>query len=200
MSNAQIIINQLNYSIPNGNNLFKDLSLAFSVNKTGLIGRNGVGKSTLLKLIVGEILPDSGSVNIAGKIAYCPQNYLVYLEQTVSEILEIKPKLDALDRITSGSTDIYDFELLNEDWNIKERVITQLVNFGLHIDNLNRTINSLSGGEITRLMLAKQFIIKPDFIILDEPTNNLDINAKQHLYQAIKAWTGGLLIVSHDRD
>jgi ATPase subunit of ABC transporter with duplicated ATPase domains len=200
MSNARIIINQLNYSIPNGNHIFKNLSLAFPNQKTGLIGKNGVGKSTLLKLIVGELSPTSGSIHVVGKIAYCPQNYSVYLEQTIAEVLAIKSKLAALERITSGSTDIGDFELLNEDWNIKERVYEQLTNFGLNIDNLKREIRSLSGGEITRLMLAKQFIIKPDFIILDEPTNNLDITAKHALYQAVATWANGLLIISHDRE
>lgn len=195
---AQIIISNLNYSFPNGKNIFKNLSLSFSANKTGLIGKNGVGKSTLLKLIVGELLPDFGSINIVGEVAYCPQNYAVYLEQTIAEVLEIKAKLEALERIAQGSIDIRDFEILNDDWKIKERISEQLINLGLDI-NLTRKVGSLSGGEITRLMLAKQFIIKPDFIILDEPTNNLNLKSKHLLYQALETWTGGLLIVSHDR-
>jgi ATPase subunit of ABC transporter with duplicated ATPase domains len=198
MSNAQIIINNLNYSLPNSKNLFKDLSLTFSAQKIGLIGKNGIGKSTLLKLIANELSPDSGNINIIGKIAYCPQNYASYTEQTIAEILAIKAKLEALNRIAQGSTDIFDFETLNDDWNVKEHTNEQLLKFGLNLE-LARKVNSLSGGEITRLMLAKQFILKPDFIILDEPTNNLDSKSKNLLYQVVKDWTSGLLIVSHDR-
>lgn len=198
MSNIQIAINNLNYSLPNGQHIFNNLVYTFAAEKIGLIGKNGIGKSTLLKLITGEFAPNSGSVNIIGKVAYCPQNYSIYAEQTIAEILAIQPKLEALDRIIQGSSNIIDFEILDEDWNIRERVNEQLSKFELRLD-LMRKIDSLSGGEITRLMLAKQFISNPDFIILDEPTNNLDLKSRNLLYKAVAEWSGGLLIVSHDR-
>jgi len=194
-----IRINHLIYSIPNHKPLFKDLSLTFGSEKTGLVGRNGVGKSTLLKLILGMLVPDAGSIDTVGRIAYCPQELEIAAEETVADRLGVAGKLKALQRIAQGSTDETDFLMVNDDWNVQERTRQQLAELGLFHIHLDRKFFTLSGGERTRVILAQAFLAKPDFIILDEPTNNLDAASRDFLYAAIQQWQGGLLVVSHDR-
>lgn len=199
MSQFNILIQNISYTIPNGKQLFHQLTLSIGNEKSGLIGKNGVGKSTLIKLISGELTPDSGTINIIGTIATCPQNFTQYLNFTIAEIFAVDKKITALHNILHGSIDEQDFITLNDDWLVKERINEQLKNFGLENIDLNRSLKSLSGGEITRLWLAKTFFTNADFIILDEPTNNLDSKCRALLYRAIREWQHGMLVVSHDR-
>ncbi len=199
MSQPQILINQVSFNLPTGIALFNELTLAFSKYKTGLVGRNGVGKSTLIKLILGELYPNSGSIQVGSKLAYVPQNLLVSPEMSVAGLLGYEEKMNALHRIAQGSIDESDFAILNEDWNIEERIQQQLVIFGLHAIPYHRQLHMLSGGEITRLLLAKAFLSDADFLLLDEPTNHLDSTARQQLCNAIQQWDRGLIVVSHDR-
>lgn len=196
---STILIHNLTYHIPNDKPLFTALTLVLRAEKIGLVGKNGIGKSTLLRLIVGELMPDSGSIETIGSIAYCPQKTTLDLTTTVADMLNVSEKLQALDRITQGSTAEKDFLLLNEEWLVHERITQQLATFGLTHIHLDRPLNTLSGGERTRLFLAKAFIANPDFIILDEPTNNLDSASRKLLYAAIEQWQRGLIVVSHDR-
>lgn len=197
-SSPLILINQLNYATSNLS-ILTDLSLTFASEKTGLIGRNGIGKSTLLKLIMGELCPKSGSIQVAGKLAYCPQQTIENDAATVADLLGIREKLVALERIRLGSTNELDFQIIGEDWLIKEDTSLRLTQFGLAELELDQPLKTLSGGEKTRLYLAKAFIANPDFILLDEPTNNLDKAARHLLYNAIANWSKGVLVVSHDR-
>lgn len=199
MSQPQILINQICFNLPTGAALFKELTLAFSKHKTGLVGRNGVGKSTLIKLILSELYPDSGSIQIEGKLAYVPQNLYFDHEVSIAGWLGVEEKINALRRIAEGSINENDFAILNEDWNIEERIQQQLAIFGLHLIPYHRQLHTLSGGEMTRLFLAKAFLSDADFLLLDEPTNHLDGTARRQLYRAIQEWHGGLIVVSHDR-
>ena len=196
---SQIIIQRLTFTTSDGNAIFSDLSLAFSNEKTAIVGKNGIGKSTLLKLITGMLQPTSCSIKVTGLLGFCPQNFTPYFKQTIAEIFEVKDKLIALENISNGSTKIEDFETLDEDWSVSENITTQLNRFGFNNLSLDRQLQDLSGGEITRVWLAKLFYDKPDMILLDEPTNNLDAQGKQWLYQAISEWNKGLIIISHDR-
>lgn len=195
----QILIQNINYKTADNKSIIKDLTVSFGQHKTAIVGRNGIGKSTLLKLMMGEIKPSSGSIHLSGTLSYFPQNFTPYLEQTVIEILGVAKKLAALYNIEKGSMDSQDFETIGDDWDIQSRVVKQLKLFGLDNIELNRSLFSMSGGEITRLWLAKVFFEESDFVILDEPTNNLDLKSKQMLYEAIQRWNKGLIIVSHDR-
>lgn len=197
-SNTYILIHHLHYTV-NDKPLFTDLSFALGNEKTGLIGRNGVGKSSLLKIIMGEISPQAGTLQINKPLGYCPQQIQMTPDQTVADFLAIRDRLDALFRIQAGSIDEQDFQLVADDWLIEERTGQQLAEVGLAHLPFNQAIQNLSGGEKTRLQLAKVFLANPNFIILDEPTNNLDQEARQFLYTLIARWNKGLLIVSHDR-
>lgn len=195
----QILLHDLNYFAANDQCVFKDLTLFLGNVKTGVVGRNGIGKSTLLKLIAGELIPASGSIQVTGTLGYCPQLLLPDISLTVGELLGIKAKLDALARIESGVIHDADFEILGEDWMIRERITRDFSAFGLDGLRLDQHICELSGGETTRLMLIRAFSHDPDYLILDEPTNNLDLYARRRLYEKIVQWEKGLLVVSHDR-
>lgn len=195
---SYILINQVTYASEN-KLIFDKLSLALHAKKTGLIGRNGSGKSTLLKLIVGTLLPQAGSIEVTGSLAYCPQALPETANKSVADLLDVQQKLTALEHIQHGSVDAHDYQMLNDDWLVAERLQQQLSEFGLSHLHLNWPLQQLSGGEIMRLLLAKVFLTHADFIILDEPTNNLDRQARQLLYSAIQKWKKGMLIVSHDR-
>lgn len=200
MSHHPILINEMSFKLANGQTLFKQLNLAFSRHKTGLVGRNGIGKSTLMKLVMGELCPHSGKIHTEGSIAYIPQHLSISAEMTVAHLLGCEEKMYALYRITQGSVDEHDFNILQEDWEIKDRMQRQLTEYGLNGIPFNRSLSELSGGEMTRLMLARAFNSDADFLLLDEPSNHLDTSAKQQLYCAIKQWQAGLIVISHDRE
>lgn len=199
MRDPQILIQQMSYILPNGKTVFTDLSLAFSKQKTGLIGKNGIGKSTLIKLINGELRPNTGIIDVAGTVAYVPQSPQFSAEETVADFLGCAAKLIALQRIENGSVEEQDYATLNEDWTVAERLQQQLASFGLAYIPWWRPLSQLSGGEMTRLWLAQVFAADVDFLLLDEPTNHLDASARKLLYHAITQWTGGLIVISHDR-
>lgn len=197
--NSRIILNHLCYATPD-KPLFSELSLSFLPEKYGVIGRNGVGKSTLLKLIVGELLPTAGSIQTEGKISFFSQETLNRPDVSVAAALGIAEKLQALQRINQGSIDEQDYAIVGDDWLLQEKTQQQMQAFSLQNITLDRPLASLSGGEQTRLFLVKAFLSGADYLILDEPTNNLDSSARQALYQAIINWPHGLIIASHDRE
>lgn len=199
MTQPQILVNHISFHLPTGKAIFSDLMLTFSQYKTGLVGKNGIGKSTLIKLILGELSPDSGLIQIEGRLSFVPQNPALSEDTTVAGFLECEEKLNALHRITEGSVDEKDFIILNDEWDIEERVRKWLDAFGLSHIPYHRQVTMLSGGETTRLFLAKAFLSNADFLLLDEPTNHLDSLAREQLYRVIQKWQGGLIVVSHDR-
>lgn len=179
--------------------LFDDLSIAFPANKTALVGRNGIGKTALLKLIIGELQPTSGTIQVHAKVRYCPQNFIFPDDATVIDVFDLSAQWQCSVRIETGIADQDDFEIMEANWNCIHEVKQQLARFGLTHISLDRNISSLSGGERTRLLLAKCFAPGANFLILDEPSNSLDTEARALLYQAIQQWPHGLLVVSHDR-
>lgn len=199
MTQPQILVNNICFQLPNGKNIFNDLTLAFSKQKIGLVGRNGIGKSTLLKLILGELLPSIGSIQVEGQISFLPQNPEISFDSTLAGFLECEEKINALHRIIQGSIDEKDFIILNEKWDIEKHTKEWLETFGLSHIPYDKKISLLSGGELTRLFLTKIFLSNADFLLLDEPTNHLDVTAREQLYRAIQTWQGGLIVVSHDR-
>ncbi len=198
MLKQNLVCENLSYSVGD-RRLFSNLFVSFGNEKTGLVGSNGTGKTTLLRLIVGELTPQTGVVHTNCKIGYMPQNFVINQDQTIAQVFGIDKKIAALERINSGSANQQDFEIVGEGWDTAEKAKLALSKVNLGYLDLSRKIKSLSGGETTRMFFAHLLLNNPNFLILDEPTNNLDTESRQALYDAIKNFDGGLLIVSHDR-
>jgi ATPase subunit of ABC transporter with duplicated ATPase domains len=190
----------LSFAWPDGTPVFEDLQIAFGPGRTGLVGVNGSGKSTLLKLIAGELTPTDGTVRVAGEVGYLPQNVTLDTALRVDEALGIAATRAALHAIEAGDVAEEHFAAVGDDWDVEERALATLGQLGLgHVD-LDRTIGEISGGESVLLRLAALLLRRPDVLLLDEPTNNLDLFARRRLYDAVSAWSGVMIVVSHDRE
>ncbi|WP_415953520.1 ABC-F family ATP-binding cassette domain-containing protein [Streptomyces sp. KLOTTS4A1] len=190
----------LDFTWPDGTEVFDGLHLAVGPGRTGLIGLNGSGKSTLLKLIAGELDPSEGTVKIAGEVGYLPQNVTLDTALKVDEVLGIDATRAALHAIEAGDASEENFTAVGDDWDVEERAIALLDQLGLGHVGLDRTIGEVSGGESVLLRLAALLLRRPDVLLLDEPTNNLDLYARRRLYAAVQAWPGVMIVVSHDRE
>ncbi|MFI6732163.1 ABC-F family ATP-binding cassette domain-containing protein [Nonomuraea sp. NPDC050451] len=194
-----IVVDHVSFGWPDGTKVLDGLDAAFPAGRTGLIGTNGSGKSTLLKIIAGELAPRPGSVSVSGEIGYLPQNVPLGARRTVSDLLEISATRAALHAIESGDVAEEHFAAVGDDWDVEERARAELDRLGLDHVGLDRTVGTLSGGETIMVALAAQLLKRPEVLLLDEPTNNLDLDARERLYAAVAAWSGVLVVVSHDR-
>ncbi len=151
--------------------------------KVGLIGPNGSGKTTLLKLILGEIQPDSGSVHLGTKLA------IAYFDQFRAALDE---EATLSDTINPGA----DFVEID---GVRKHVISYLGDFLFPPERAKAPVKSLSGGERNRLLLARLFSRPANVLVLDEPTNDLDIETLELLEDLLQSYKGTLFLVSHDR-
>jgi len=198
-STQPIILNNLTFRLPNSSVHFNNINLSFERLKYGIVGRNGVGKTTLLKLLIGELKPDSGSID-APVIHYVQQDHnAIANNATISDILGVTAILQSLRRINNGSIAEYDFETVGDDWNIAQRVKNVLSHLHLWPINLNQPFHILSDGQKTKVLLAKTIIFPANFYAFDEPTNNLDSESRDSLNQVIDNLSSGVIVVSHDR-
>ncbi|MEU8461134.1 ATP-binding cassette domain-containing protein [Streptomyces sp. NPDC029003] len=197
---AFVTCSALSFDWPDGTPLFEGFQLAVGPGRTGLIGLNGSGKSTLLKLAAGELTPSAGQISVAGTIGYLPQNATLDTALRVDEALGIHATRAALHAIEAGEATEANFAAVGDDWDVEERALATLDQLGLARIGLDRTVGELSGGECVLLRLAALLLARPDVLLLDEPTNNLDLSARRRLYAAVDAWSGVLLLVSHDRE
>ncbi|MFF5671832.1 ribosomal protection-like ABC-F family protein [Streptomyces hygroscopicus] len=199
MSDASVICSNLSFSWPDDTPVFDDLSFTVGSGRTGLVAPNGSGKSTLLKLIAGKLRPTTGSVSVTGTLGHLPQTLPLTGDLTVAEVLGVAEVIRALDAVESGDVSEEHFTTIGDDWDIEERTRAQLDRLGLAHLALDRSLSTLSGGQIVSLGLAAQLLKRPDVLLLDEPTNNLDLDARHKLYDVLTDWNGCLLLVSHDR-
>ncbi|MCX4671610.1 ATP-binding cassette domain-containing protein [Streptomyces sp. NBC_01381] len=197
---TSITCTSLDFTWPDGTGVFDGLQVAFGPGRTGLIGVNGSGKSTLLKLIAGELTPGDGAIRVAGDIGYLPQNVTLDTGLRVDDVLGIAGTRAALHAIEAGDVADEHFTAVGDDWDVEERAIATLDQLGLGHIGLDRTTGEVSGGESVLLRLAALLLRRPDVLLLDEPTNNLDLYARRRLYEAVEAWSGVLVVVSHDRE
>jgi len=196
---SRVILKNISYTIPNGTKIFNELSFSFNPELTGLVGKNGIGKSTLAKIVDKQIIPQSGKVEIIGKVKYLPQNFSEFQDKTVADVFLIKEKYDALKRLQEGNGNENDLFILDDDWELESRINIAKEKMKIsHID-LSRNYDSLSGGEKVKCMLASLLICNPDFIILDEPTNHLDSEGRKIVYNFVSNWKNGMIVISHDR-
>ena len=208
-----ITLDHISYAHPSEPALFIDLSAVFSAPLTGLIGDNGCGKTTLMRLILGELTPDSGSVVAPERMAHLSQDLGLGSDQTLAELCGISEVLRALQAVESGEYSPELYEAIGDRWDVEERTLATLTTYGFTpaalVDRDNpeavralfaRRMHSFSGGEAVIAALASLTASNPEFILLDEPTNNLDSAAKAQLFETLKALPCPALIISHDRD
>ncbi|MEJ1962412.1 MAG: ATP-binding cassette domain-containing protein [Gammaproteobacteria bacterium] len=151
--------------------------------RVGLIGANGAGKSTLIRVILGQLPPDSGKVRLGTNLQ------VAYFDQLREQLDEERTVADT---ISPGSDWV---EIGNE----RKHVVTYLADFLFPTQRAKSPVKMLSGGERNRLLLARLFARPANFIVLDEPTNDLDIESLELLEQKLQEYPGTLLLVSHDR-
>src|SRR6266571_1440499 len=197
---AAIICSDLSFSWPDGAPVLSGLTVSFGPGRTGLIGVNGSGKSTLLRLVAGELPPGSGVVLARGEVGYLPQAITLGTHRSVSDLLGITAARAALHAIEAGETSEDLYAIVGDDWDVEERARAWLDRLGLTHLGLDDRVERLSGGETILVALAALFLRRPDIMLLDEPTNNLDLDARKRLYDAVASWTGVMVIVSHDRE
>jgi ATPase subunit of ABC transporter with duplicated ATPase domains len=198
-----VVCTDLCFRWPDGTPVLDHLDIAFAPGRTGLVGRNGGGKSTLLRLIAGELAPTSGTVWTSGDVAALPQQLPLETSRTVSDLLGISARRAALQAITAGDADPEHFTVLGEDWDVEARAVETLQRLGVLAGDpavLDRSVGTLSGGEVVLTAVAGVLLRRAAVSLLDEPTNNLDARARELLYAAIDTWPGVLIVVSHDRD
>ena len=208
-----ITLDHISYAHPGEPPLFTDLSAVFSTPLTGLIGDNGTGKTTLFRLILGEIKPSHGAISTPPRIAYLPQDLGLSEHQHLADIFGITKILRALDALESGDYSPNLYDTIGDAWDIEERALAVLAGHGFdparttdaadpHAirDLLMRPLSTFSGGQTVTAALAALLRSNPEFILLDEPTNNLDSAAKSRLFAALETLTCPALIISHDRD
>lgn len=188
----------LGHTLPDGRVLFSDLELVLHHGPSALVGRNGVGKSVLARILGGVLAPTQGQVERHGVITYVAQR-TTRSSGSVAQHLGCAPPLAALQRIAAGSCEPADFDAVGTDWDLPLRLQQWFQRFGLEHLTPETDTARLSGGELVRLDLIAALWRTPDHLILDEPSNHLDRAARRRLAEFITQWSGGLLLISHDR-
>ncbi|MCI9536950.1 MAG: ABC-F type ribosomal protection protein [Eubacterium sp.] len=202
--------------------LFSDVTFHINeMERVALVGSNGAGKTTLLRIIAGELTADSGEITTAKDktIGYLPQQLGYHSENSIyEELLEVKSEIVDLDRSIRNMEEQMqhvsgkDLESLLEKYHrlqtefeakdgyaCKSQIMGIINGLGFGGKDMEQCINTLSGGQRTRVALGKLLLLEPDLLILDEPTNHLDLPSIQWLENYLSSYKGGVMIVSHDR-
>ncbi|ETI63076.1 ABC transporter [Sphingobium sp. C100] len=185
------------WSTPDGRPVLSDLSFDFPTERTGLVGRNGVGKTILLHLLSGSIEPGRGRVVRSGSVSTMRQIARVSPSETIADLMGIAAAVGLLRRAEAGTASLDEFA--EADWTIEARAAEALARVGLEAP-LHAHLVALSGGQRTRAALAGAVFAQPDFLLLDEPTNDLDRDGRRAVRELLESWTAGAIVVSHDRE
>lgn len=196
-----LIVDNLSYKINHVDVLFENISFSVKENeKIAVVGKNGIGKSVLLQLIVGELNSANGKViknNI--NISYFPQKFNEMNFSTVADVFGFEKQIISLKKVDEGTAEAEDYGNLDGNWDCIEKIQEKMKFFGLNFELL-RSFKTLSGGEKVKLILSSVLNKNSNFLILDEPTNNMDYESKKYFYEFIRSWQCGLIVVSHDRE
>ncbi|WP_428678710.1 ABC-F family ATP-binding cassette domain-containing protein [Sphingopyxis sp.] len=194
---SSITLANISWSTPDGRAVLSDLDLAFQTERTGIVGRNGVGKSTLLRLLTGDLTPSSGTIAIDGTVAMLRQTVQVDPQDSIADLFGARAGLVLLRKAEAGEASVD--EIGDADWTLEARIDEALAAVGLPLP-ADTLLTALSGGQRTRAALAGAIFAEPDFLLLDEPTNNLDRAGRAAVQGLLRGWHGGAIIVSHDRE
>ncbi len=198
MTAFALTLDRVTHTLPDGRVLFSELSAAFDGTPTGLVGRNGVGKSVLARLLSGDLAPTSGRILRSGPVHLLTQHSGVP-EGRIADLAGVGAVLDALLRIEAGSVDPDDFSCVGERWDLREQLQAQWHLLGLPALDPLQPAATLSGGQAMQVALAGAFLSGAEGLILDEPSNHLDADHRERLIDALQRWHGGLIVISHDR-
>lgn len=205
---AETILQDVNFVIKTGE-------------KVGLVGPNGAGKTTLFRCLVGEELADGGEVSKGDKVS------LGYLEQiptypegttlfdsvleSFTDVLQLKKQMEEMETSMAGASSqeleklLVRYSSLTEEYesaggySFENKIRRVVKGLGFSDEDLKREVNYFSGGEKTRVSLAKLLLKEPELLLLDEPTNHLDMEAMEWLEDFLKSYAGAVLVISHDR-
>lgn len=195
-----LVLQNIAYRFPDKELLFKQVNLHVNHGeKVSLIGNNGTGKSILFKIIAGLLEPSEGTIHTEASPYLIPQLYGQFDDLTMGQLMGIHDKLLALKDIIEGRVTGDNLDILEGDWGIEERASRAIEYWELKPWPWDQKIGSLSGGEKTKILLAGITLHQPPFILMDEPSNHLDIAARNLLYRFIQSTTATLMIISHDR-
>ena len=175
MTNTSILtLDSVSLALPDGRLLFSNLNETFDQRRTGLVGRNGVGKSLLGQILAGQREPSSGHCRRLGPVHLLDQQ-VIERSATLADLAQVGPVIAALERIEQGSIQPHDFDTVGERWDIREQLQRQLQGHGLGQLDWRQPARSLSGGQAMRVALIGAWL------------------------SVIEAWDRGLLVISHDR-
>ncbi|WP_267347167.1 ABC-F family ATP-binding cassette domain-containing protein [Sphingomonas sp. GM_Shp_2] len=190
-----LTLSALSAATPDGRLLFRDLSLSQGTERVGVVGRNGSGKSTLLDIVQGCASPIAGTIHRNGTVGRLAQHWPD--DQGIAYALGVADALAMLARIEAGAGTAEDFDAA--DWALPAKIGSALDELGLGGIDMDAPMGALSGGERTRIGIARLMIERPDLLLLDEPTNNLDHAGRVVIERLVARWHGGVLVASHDR-
>ena len=209
---SKITINKMSYHYEDFYNpVYENINLAIKTDwKLGLIGRNGRGKTTLLRLLKGELEPTSGNINIPIEVEYFPYKsecgYTLTRDVIKENVGKLKSIEDAMEEIIRQNDEARfdEYSILQEQYleldgyEMESKMLKEIDEMQLDKSLLDRAFDTLSGGEKTRIMLLILFLRKQSFVLLDEPTNHLDDEGKEAVIAYLQK-KKGFIVVSHDR-
>ncbi|HDT5732568.1 TPA: ABC-F family ATP-binding cassette domain-containing protein [Enterobacter roggenkampii] len=194
------ILHQVTCQFPTGDTLFGPLNLTLEPSLCALVGRNGSGKTRLLRLLAGLDEPATGHIERFGSHAWVAQQHVISSQTTLAELLGYDAIFAARKRIDSGDYQPDDLALLDGHWDVAERLSEAFINATLPPFEPDKPAIELSGGERIRALLCGAFTAGADFLLLDEPTNHLDRQGRAWFYDQLSRYQGGVLVASHDRE
>jgi len=194
------ILHQVTCQFATGDTLFGPLNFSLEPSLCALVGRNGSGKTRLLRLLAGLDEPASGHIERFGTHAYVAQQHDISPHTTLAQLLGYEAIFAARKRIDTGEYQPEDLERLDGFWDIGERLSEAFREAQLPAFAPDRLAAELSGGERIRALLCGAFTANADFLLLDEPTNHLDQQGRAWFYARLARYSGGVLVASHDRE